>query len=131
MTFIDEMEALARTLVNAGYDVATPVREETTFDWAKASEAEAVARKAVYLTDYFEEIRRSDAVIIANYSKHGIGGYIGANTLMEAACGHVLAKPVYLMFSPGPQSCRLEALAVASAVCDGDVTRLLEVLQTT
>ncbi len=115
-------------LAAANFDVVTPVREEATFDWAKASEAEAVARKAVYLTDYFDEIRRSDAVIIANYEKHEIDGYIGANTLMEAACGHALRKPVYLLFAPGPQSCRIEALAVASGVCNGSPDRLLDML---
>lgn len=124
MRFVDAMEALAAELCAQGHTVHTPEREEDGVDWDRLSPEAAVARKAGFLNGHFSKIRQSDLVLIANYEKNGIPGYIGANTLMEAACGHALGKPVYLLFPPGAQSCHLEALAVCTAVLDGKVSSL-------
>jgi hypothetical protein len=128
MSALAQMEDVAGHLRTAGYRVSTPAPEETGFDWNELSLEEAIVHKRMFLTDYFETIRHGDAVLIFNVSKQGIEGYVGANTLMEAACGQALGKPV-LYFQPiGDQSCRLEAAAVATAVLDGSIERLLEEL---
>jgi len=124
MAFIDDMEALAARLSATGFLVSTPEREESDLQLETLSLEAAVARKADFLNDYFDEIRRSDIVLIANFEKHGIPGYIGANSLMEAACAHELGKPVVYLFPVGEQSCQLEALAISTGVLHGDTARL-------
>lgn len=128
MSALKEMEILAERLSNDGYRVTTPVPEETTLIWEKLSIEEAARLKRGFLNDYFDIIRQSDAVLIANLEKHGIPGYIGANTLMEVACGHALGKPVFFLNAIGEQPCRVEAHAVAAGILDGDAGRLADLL---
>ncbi len=90
MDFIDEMETIAAELTASGWTVFTPQRAEAGFCWEDLSAAERLQRKKVYIDVHLANIRRSTAVLIANYPKNGIDGYIGANTLMEAAMGHTL-----------------------------------------
>ncbi|MCK7613380.1 hypothetical protein [Roseibium sediminicola] len=128
MSTLDLMERLAGQLRRDGHTVSTPVPEEAGFDWTALSPMQAVARKKAFLSDYFEVIRRGDVVLIANTEKHDIPGYVGANTLMEAACGYALRKPVYFLHDIGDQPCRLEAAAVSSGVLNGDLERLFKLL---
>jgi len=128
MSALGEMEALAARLRRDGYRVSTPVPEEAGLDWSALAPEQAVARKRQFLNGYFDTIGTGDAVLIVNTEKHGVAGYIGANTLMEAACGHALKKPVFFLNEPGDQPCRLEALAVSSGTLDGDLSRLTGML---
>ncbi|MBO6891783.1 MAG: hypothetical protein JJ866_07575 [Roseibium sp.] len=128
MSALKIMETLAARLRKEGYRVSTPVPEEGKLDWQNMSLAEAVAIKKGFLDDYFEVIRDADIVLIANVEKHGIDGYVGANTLMEAACGHALRKPVIFLHPVGMQACQIEACAISSGILHGDAARLKELL---
>jgi hypothetical protein len=119
MDFIDEMEAMASDLIAAGWQVFTPQRAEAGFRWEELSAEERLQRKKAYIDAHLANIRRSTAVLIANYPKNGINGYIGANTLMEAAMGYTLEVPVYFLFPIGAQDCQLEAESIASGVWNG------------
>eukprot|EP00903_Cladosiphon_okamuranus_P000850 g848.t1 len=122
------MEDLAESLRREGFAVSTPVPDEAGVDWVLLSDSEAVALKKAYLSDYFDVIRQGDCVLVANYDKNGIAGYVGANTLMEAACGFALGKPVYLLHAIGAQPSSLELAAVSSGILEGDPARLSELL---
>lgn len=119
MQFIDEMESIAAKLVTAGWTVYTPQREEAGFRWESLTEKERLQVKKAYIDEHLEKIRHSTAVLIANYPKNGIDGYIGANTLMEAAMAYTLGVPVYFLFPIGVQGCQLEAESIAEGVWNG------------
>jgi len=121
MDFIDEMETIAAELTASGWTVFTPQRAEAGFRWEALSAEERIQRKKVYIDVHLANIRRSTAVLIANYPKNGINGYIGANTLMEAAMGYTLGVPVYFLFPIGAQGCQLEAESIAERVWNGRV----------
>ena len=72
MTFINEIEALALDLRDMGYEVHTPDREGTAFDWDELGEEQRFSRKREYIDAYLNAIRHSDLVLIANYPKRGI-----------------------------------------------------------
>jgi len=124
MSALDVMERLARRLRCDGYTVTTPVPDEAGLDWSALSPEQAVARKRRFLSGYFDVIKGGDVVLIVNTDKHGIRGYVGANSLMEAACGYALRKPVYFLHEIGDQPCRLEAAAISSGVLGGEICRL-------
>lgn len=124
MSFMDEMEAMVPVLSEMGHAVSTPVREERDQRWEDLTRAEAVRLKAGYVGSYLEVIRQSELVLIANYDKSGVAGYVGANALVEAAFAFALGKPVAFLQAPGPQPCQLEALAMMRACLDGDLARL-------
>lgn len=121
MDFIDEMETIATELTAAGWTVFTPQRAEAGFRWEDLRVEERIRRKKAHMDAHLANIRRSTAVLIANYAKNGIDGYIGANTLMEAAMAYTLGIPVYFLFPIGAQGCQLEAESIASGVWNGRV----------
>ena len=121
MAFIDEMESIAIVLRKAGYVVATPVREDLSTNWDSLSEAESFALKKGYIDKHVAEIKLSDLVLLANYSKNGTSGYIGANSLMEAAFAYALGVPVAYLKAIGEQPCRLEALSISQTVIGEDM----------
>ena len=99
MSALAEMEGLAEQLRAAGFRVTTPEPEEKGTDWSTLSLDQAVALKKRFLDGYFEVIADCDIVLIANYPKHGVTGYVGANSLMEAACAHAYGKPVHFLYA--------------------------------
>ena len=121
MDFIDEMETIAAELTLAGWTVFTPQRAEVGFCWQDLSTQERIQQKKAYIDAHLENIRQSTAVLIANYPKNGTNGYIGANTLMEAAMAYTLGVPVYFLFPIGAQGCQLEAESIARGVWNGRV----------
>ena len=51
---------------------------------------------------YFEEIKKSDAIIVINKDKNKIKNYIGGNTLIEMAFAYILNKKIFLL-NPIPE----------------------------
>lgn len=124
MSFIDEMEHLGELFGQLGYGVNTPRREELTINWDDLGDVEAANKKARYIDEHLEKIRTSNALVIANYSKNGIDGYIGPNSLMEASFGYAFGLPVVFLFDPGQQPCRFEARAIMNICLNGDPSKL-------
>lgn len=119
MTFIDEMENLAKGLESSGWQAHTPERSEADFRWDSLSVRETLQFKKAYIDTHLNKIRQSDVVLVANYPKHNISGYIGANSLMEASFAYALGIPVHFLFPIGEQSCQLEAKSIATRVLNG------------
>ena len=49
------------------------------------------------IRDHFEKIEWSDGILVSNYEKRGVDGYVGGNTLMEIALAFYLRKPIYIL----------------------------------
>lgn len=124
MSFIDQIEKLGDALRANGFEVATPVREEQVIRWNEIEAKTAASLKRAYIDGHLEKIRQSDALLIANFPKNAIEGYVGANALMEAAFGYVLGMPVVLLFEPGPQPCRLEIRSIMNSCLNGEPDKL-------
>lgn len=128
MSFMNEMEYLAEILVKAGFKVLTPVREEQDVDWSNTGNADILALKREYIDRHLKKIRRSDAILVANFPKHGIKGYVGPNTLMEAAFAHALDLPTIFLNDPSQQACGLECSSISFGCAHGDSDELLRLL---
>lgn len=88
MFFIDMINACARDLKELGHDVIYP----------RGSQKEGLSEKLAgnFIHKYYVKISESDAILVMNFQKKFIYGYIGPNTLMEIAFAHILKKPVYV-----------------------------------
>lgn len=63
-------------------------------------------------------------VVLANFDQNGIAGYVGANTLMEAAFARAFEIPLFLLQEPGPQSAQVELLAASTGCLNGNPLNL-------
>lgn len=68
---------------------------EAVTDWSKSDIG--YHGKALLIREHFDEIAVCDAVLVANYTKHGKPNYIGPNVLMEMAVAFHLQKPIYVL----------------------------------
>jgi hypothetical protein len=64
-------------------------------DWGK---------KADLMRRHFEKVLNGDAVLVLNFEKNGIAGYIGGNVLMEMALAFHYRKPIYVLHPVDPKS---------------------------
>ena len=50
--------------------------------------------------EHFNSIAKSDAILVLNYERNGIKGYIGGAVLMEMGVAQHLNKKIFLLYSP-------------------------------
>ena len=88
VAFIKEIERLDHELVSLGFkEVYRPVGfdksdEEMKKDWTP----EESAKRKIHLdliNEHWRKILKSDCILVANYEKRGISGYVGGNTFLE------------------------------------------------
>lgn len=114
MSAIDQIEELAAECRALGHVVHTPDRDERDARWSSLSLTEQVEAKRGFIDAHLDKIRAADAVVLANFDKDGVTGYVGPNTLMEAAFAKALGRAVYLYQEPGAQPAMIELLAMKS-----------------
>jgi len=81
-------------------------------------------RKAEAVLEHFNKVVWSDAILVANYDKNNINGYIGGNTLMEMGLAFFLNKKIYLLNSIPEMSYKEEILGVKPVVINGDLNEI-------
>lgn len=54
-------------------------------------------KKTQYVKEHFRKIIKSDAVLVTNFEKNKIKGYIGGNVLMELTIAFHYKKPIYIL----------------------------------
>lgn len=62
--------------------------------WYK--DAKDYHKKTKLMVEHFKKILASDAILVANFEKNGLSGYIGGNVLMEMVVAFQNKKPIFL-----------------------------------
>ena len=83
-------------------------------------------RKAEAVLEHFDKIAWSDAILVANYDKNDVKGYIGGNTLMEMGLALYLKKKIYLLNQVPELPYKEEILGVKPVILNGDLTKITE-----
>ena len=125
LTFTKEVFALADKLKELGYELLMPngvvnrLIEQPDFDPVKAKTTTNAVR------NHIDKVRKADAILVCNYDKKGISGYIGANTFIEIAAAHYHRKPIFAL-NPLPDQPYIndEIQSFGIKVLNGDLTRL-------
>jgi nucleoside 2-deoxyribosyltransferase len=113
IAFIDEMVACKSALERHEHEVKMPPTETVNEtgktihikDYYQQRKATATTegwlwdRKREAMHNHFDKVAWADAILVLNYPKHGIEGYIGPNTLMEMGLAFHLRKPIYLLYN--------------------------------
>ncbi len=104
--FFRQCVEIEKELKKLGFKVklpltATLMQKQKDFDvshyktwWKKYADFK---RKGYLMKNHFRKIAQSDAILVINYEKNGIKGYIGGNTLMEMGVAFYLRKPIYIL----------------------------------
>lgn len=116
LSFVDRMRDAKAELEEMGHEVTLPSFAET--DGTK-EDLEALKKENLqeFLRlgrqanlDQFESVRDADAILVINLPKHGIDGYIGANTLMEMTVAFEHRKKIFVLNDPSSNTFAVEEL---------------------
>ncbi len=100
-------------------------RVETYKTWFK--NPKDYKKKAFLTKHHFNKITNGDAVLVLNYKKNNVEGYIGGAVLNEMAIAFYFKKPIYIL---NPISTSLsyteEILAMNPIILNGDLSLIRE-----
>jgi len=101
LTFANNMIEVKQKLEKLGHQVNLPPDTEIVVGGKlDHNDLEADFEHCVendILKKHFANIERSDAVLILNYDKNGIKGYVGTSTFMEIGLAYFLNKKIFLL----------------------------------
>lgn len=129
MHFAKEMLEAKKSLEEKGHEVGVPCDTKTFVDnpemttdnheqnykWCVEND---ILRKC------FDLIADSDAVLLLNYPRNGINGYVGASGVMEVGLAYYLKKKIYLLYpppSPTEVKSSHEILIMQPIILNGDL----------
>ncbi len=135
IAFLEKMSESKKKLEDMGHEVKMPpleiedgggkmipaieyykIRRKTT-----QNESWVWDRKKWAMKKHFDKVASSDAILVLNYDKNNIKGYIGGNTLLEMGLALYLGKKIF-MINPVPEvSCKEEILGMKPVVLNGNL----------
>lgn len=124
MTLIDQIEELSKLLELLGHQTSVPSRGTEPEFASTATQATAREMKAIFVADHLKKIREADALLIANFQKNGIDGYIGLSALMEAAMAYALEKRILVLNTPAIANSDDDLSSIGAIELKGDLKRL-------
>ncbi len=141
MTFYNEMLSLKKELELVGNEVIIPslalevpgedkyfgqYMEENGGIDAFPVEDHIWELKKEAIIDHFSKIEESDAILVANFDKKGISGYVGGNTLMEIGLAFYLKKKIFILNDVSSEiSYKQEIMGIRPTILKGDLNNLL------
>lgn len=128
MAFHREMEATKAILVQRGFVVNTPseLDDLNKNEAYMSSDEERISAKIEYdfIREHFKKVEAADAILILNYPKKGIPGYIGGNTFLEMGYAFGLGKTIYLLYPIPPMDYYTEMVAIQPHILHGDLSKI-------
>lgn len=78
------------------------------------------------IREHYNIIKNCDAVLVLNYEKHELPGYIGGNSFLEMGFAYIQNKPIYLL-NPIPEVpyYKTEIIAMKPIIINGDLNKLV------
>ena len=81
--------------------------------------------KQAAIKDHFDKLEWCDGILVTNYDKHGITGYVGGNTLIEIGVAFYLHKKLYILNPIASElSYKLEIIAMHPTIINGDLAAI-------
>ncbi len=125
MKFIEEMKNLKLSLEKKGFLVFIPnLNEGKAIDYNKLCINERADIKQEFIDKHLEKIKKSDAIIVANYKKNDVRDYVGANSFLEMGFAYAFNKKIFLLNNVPNQENMDEILGLKPICLDGNLDYL-------
>ncbi len=128
MQFYQEMGQIQCILEDQGHTILVPkdfyvLAQNETF---MESDEERISVKIEhdFIREHFRKIEQADAVLVLNYEKKGVVGYIGGNTFLEMGHAFGLGKKIYLLYPVPYMDYSVEMHAMQPIILNGDLTKM-------
>lgn len=128
MQFHREMVDAENTLEASGFTVYIPsgAYDKSKNEFYAGSEEEKITFKVEndLIREHFRNIDQSDAILVLNYEKKGIAGYVGGNTFLEMGHAFSLGKKIYMLYPVPQMDYSVEMESMLPVVLNGDLSQL-------
>jgi hypothetical protein len=128
MAFTDQMIEVRRELERLGHEVVVSKFADLYQGKSQEEIAEATIHDKMHndaIREFWPKVQHCDALLVLNYDRKGIKGYIGGNTFLEIGFAHVLGKSVFFLNSiPDIDLIRSELEAMRPVMIHGDLQRI-------
>ena len=128
MQYTEKILEIAEALRAMGHEVFTPQNTDR-YIGKTDDEKEEIKLDEKYnhdaIREFWKPMQDADALIVANYDKHGIKNYIGGNAFLEMGFAYVLNQKIYLM-NPIPDMpyYGTELIAMKPTILNGDLKKI-------
>lgn len=129
MQFTERMMDLCSQLESLGYE-AFMSKFAPHFVGKSDEEKEKIKLEQKYqhdaIREFWKPMQKADALLVANFDKHGIKNYIGGNAFLEMGFAHVLHQKIYLL-NPIPHMPYYESeiIAMRPIIINGDLSKII------
>lgn len=128
MQFHKEMGQVRDELSSLGFNVFVPgeLDDLEHNESYMSTDEERITAKIEYdfIREHFHRIEEAEAVLILNYEKKGIPGYIGGNTFLEMGYAFGLGKKIYLLHDVPDMDYKTEMHAIQPIILNGDLSKI-------
>ncbi|MFZ7138023.1 MAG: hypothetical protein ACOWW1_06365 [archaeon] len=123
LSFADKMLAISKELKSMGHNPVLPVDIfEALTDSSLKNNVKHCIEKDI-IRDHLLKIQHSDAILVLNYEKKGVPGYIGGSTLIEIGFAHFWNKKIYFLNPIPDMSYTVELKAMQPIVLNDEFER--------
>ncbi len=131
MNFAEDMVKIQKQLKEIGHASTTPIGTESNLaDTTLSDNLDGSLEFCIthdIMRKNFQQVADSDAVLVLNYKKNDIQGYIGVSALLEMGIAHYLQKKIFLMQqTPDFKEARWahEVAIMQPTIIRGDLTKI-------
>ncbi len=132
MYFAKEMLGVKKKLEEMGYVAEVPCDtqkfvDDSDFTTDNHEENYQHCIENDIIRKSFDSIAESDAILMLNYPKNGINGYVGASGIMEIGLAYYLNKKIFLLYPPPPVKevkSSHEILIMQPIILNGDFSKI-------
>ena len=131
MKFVEDMVKIKKQLHEMGHDALVPIgtdpflKDKTLSDNLDEDLEFCITHDI--MRKNFQQVADCDAVLVLNYKRNGIEGYIGVSALMEMGVAHYLKKKIFLInHTPDYKDARWahEVAIMQPTIIKGDLTKI-------
>ena len=129
MHFAKEMLEVQKQLQKLNHEIFLPITVYQCTEKSGLNENLEFCLKNDVMKDHFKKIEQSEAILVLNYPKNNIAGYIGGSALMEIAVAHHLNKKIFILHDlPSEDKIRyaLEIKITRPIILNGDLNKINE-----
>ena len=116
MSFLQQFKEAKEILEKQGHEVIVPKKDPMPEPIPPSAKRKAMEK-------FNENLKKSDAILVMNYTKEDKKNHIGANTLMEIGMAFILRKKIFVL-NPSPEFCRDELEAIEVQFLNGDLSQI-------
>lgn len=127
MQFAKEMLQTKEALCALGHEVGVPSDVHECIENPNLNMDLEYCLKTDIDKKDFDQVAGSEGIVVLNYPKNNIGGYIGGATLMEIGIARHFNKKIFLLFNPPEEKdlrYSLEVKVARPIILNGDLNKI-------